>query len=64
MPRVTSSAIANIDYCNGVLSICFHESGQYDYSGVPSHVYHAFLAAPSKGRFFNTMIKPVYSRRA
>jgi hypothetical protein len=60
MPYVNSSAISRIEWANGTLSIWFHESGRYDYYGVPESVYHAFLAAPSKGAFFNDRIRDQY----
>ncbi|MDE4176356.1 KTSC domain-containing protein [Phaeobacter sp. PT47_59] len=60
MPLVRSSAIARIEWDNGTLSIWFHESGRYDYYGVPEAIYRAFLAAPSKGSFYNARIKDRY----
>lgn len=60
MPYVRSSAIARIEWDNGTLSIWFHESGRYDYYGVPESVYEAFIAAPSKGQFFHDHIKDRY----
>ncbi|WP_425537458.1 KTSC domain-containing protein [Phaeobacter gallaeciensis] len=60
MPPVRSSAISRIEWNNGTLSIWFHESGRYDHHGVPESVYRAFLAAPSKGGFYNDRIKDRY----
>ncbi len=60
MPFVNSSAISRIEWDNGTLSIWFHESGRYDYYGVPESVYNAFLAARSKGQFYNDHIKDRY----
>lgn len=60
MPTVLSSAITRIEWDSGTLSIWFHESGRYDYYAVPETVYHAFLAAPSKGTFFNDHIRDRY----
>jgi hypothetical protein len=60
MPYVRSSAIAQIEWNNGTLSIWLHESGRYDYYGVPERVYQAFLAARSKGSFFNDHIRDRY----
>lgn len=63
MPYVNSSAISRIEYdaASATLSITFRESGKtYDYYGVPAHVYAAFLAAPSKGQFFNDNIREQY----
>lgn len=62
MPYVNSTAISRIEYdpASQQLYITFHESGTYTYYNVPQHVYEAFLAAPSKGQFFNDYIKDVY----
>lgn len=63
MPYVSSSAIDRIEWSTGTLSSWFHESGRYDYPSVPQHVYHGFLAAQSKGQFYNERIKDWYSYR-
>lgn len=60
MPFVHSSAMTRIEWENGVLSIWFTGSGRYDYPGVPEAVYLAFLAARSKGQFYNDHIKDRY----
>ncbi|WP_299205800.1 KTSC domain-containing protein [uncultured Tateyamaria sp.] len=60
MPYVNSSAISAIDWNGGTLSIWFRQSGRYDYFGVPESVYEAFLAAPSKGGFYNDHIRDRY----
>ena len=60
MPFVRSAAISRIEWSSGTLSIWFHDSGRYDYLGVPEHVYNAFLAARSKGQFYNDYIKDRY----
>jgi len=60
MPRVNSSAIYQIEWSNGVLSIWFHDSGRYDYPNVPEATYNAFLMARSKGQFYNDHIKDRY----
>jgi hypothetical protein len=60
VPFVNSSAISRTEWDNGTLSIWFHESGRYDHYGLPEHVYHAFLAARSKGEFFNDHIRDRY----
>lgn len=60
MPYVSSSAMSRIEWENGVLSIWFIGSGRYDYPGVPESLYLAFLAASSKGQFYNDHIKDQY----
>ncbi len=63
VPRVISSAIARLDYDPGlrVLTVVFRETGAYAYFDVPPEVYDAFLAAPSKGVFFNRHIRDRYA---
>lgn len=66
MPYVSSSAINRIEYepASADLQIWFNESGgPYTYIGVPESVYRAFLAASSKGTFFNEYIRDRYSAR-
>ncbi len=60
MPYVNSSAMSQIDWSNGTLSIWFKGSGRYDYYGVPEAVYNDFLDAYSKGQFYNDRIKDRY----
>lgn len=60
MPHVNSSAITRIEWDNGTLSIWFRQSGRYDYYGVPERVYQGFLAAGSKGRYYNDHIRDRY----
>lgn len=42
-----------------ILTVDF-TSGTYEYLGVPEHVWQAFKDAPSKGRFLNSDVKPIY----
>lgn len=66
MPYVSSSAISRIEHdaATSVLSIWFHDrGGPYQYYGVPGSVDDAFLAAGSKGRFFNDHIRDRYAER-
>lgn len=60
MPYVNSSAIGRIEWSDGTLSIWFHDSGRYDYPGVPFALYERFLAARSKGTFYNDYIRDKY----
>lgn len=63
---VSSAAISWVGYDEptGVLYVHLivqdRDEG-YAYAGVPYEVYLDFLAAPSKGKFFNWFVKPVYS---
>ena len=59
MIGVNSSNIAAIGYsavCR-VLQVDFLTGRRYRYLEVPSQVFDRFLAAPSKGRFLNSVIK-------
>jgi KTSC domain len=62
MPEVVSRVIRRIAYdkARGELTVIFRETGTYVYAGVPPAVYDAFLAAPSKGAFFNESIRDQY----
>jgi hypothetical protein len=56
---VTSSNIASIGYdpASQTVEVEFHEGGVFQYYEVPQEVYDDFLAADSKGKFFNQYIK-------
>lgn len=41
------------------LQLDFRDGSRYVYSEVHPDLFHAMLAAPSKGRFFNQHIRPV-----
>jgi hypothetical protein len=45
------------------LDVTFTSGRAYVYSGVPPHVYRDFLAAESKGEFFNEEIPYPYAER-
>ena len=59
MIGVNSSNVAAIGYCDvcRVLQVDFSNRKRYRYQDVPSQVFDSFLAAPSKGRFLNSVIK-------
>lgn len=60
--RVSSTNIRSIGYDEGsqTLEVEFTSGGIYDYAGVPKNVYQRFMAAPSKGRFFDSVVKDKY----
>ncbi|CAN7346361.1 KTSC domain-containing protein [Caulobacter sp. LjRoot300] len=60
--RVDSTAIRRIDYEpeHGKLFVTFIDGDEYVYVGVPARVTEAFERAPSKGRFFQRMIRDRY----
>lgn len=48
----------------GELSLWFGpDFRRYIYSGVPQSIYDGFVAAPSRGRYFNAIIKGRYACR-
>lgn len=65
MPEVSSSNIAAVEYDrdNQVLRVGFRSGGVYEYEGVGDQIYQAFLAAPSKGRFFYQFVRDQYATR-
>ena len=64
MPRepVTSSAIAAIGYDPQFqgLEVELKTGSLYLYREVPAHIHRAFLAALSKGSFYNAWIRDAY----
>ena len=63
MIPVNSSNIAAIGYsavCR-VLQVDFLTGRRYRYNNVPSQVFDGFLAASSKGRFLNSIIKSEFA---
>ncbi len=64
--QVSSSAIDKIGYAEGTgdLWVLFKDGGRYhsyQYLDVPLHVFNNFLAAKSKGKYYNTHVKGKYS---
>jgi lysyl-tRNA synthetase class 2 len=62
MPVVDSSAIDRVDYDDATraLFVRFMSGRRYRYEDVPRAVYQRFVAAPSKGQFFNAEIRDRY----
>jgi hypothetical protein len=64
MPHVTmfSSAIRTVEYdeVRQHLVITLANKRTYRYLDVPPEIYRAFLAAASKGRYYNDHIRDVY----
>ena len=60
-----SSAIRDFEYdaSSEQLLITFVTRRTYVYERVPERVYDEFIAAPSKGAFFNRFIRDQYSYR-
>jgi hypothetical protein len=56
---VESTTLATIAYDEALelLQLEFRSEAIYQYFGVPVAVYIAFLDAPSKGRYFNQVIR-------
>lgn len=61
MIPVKSSAIAEIGYEDGMMSIRFHSRRKpYFYPNVPEQLFRDFLNAESKGKFFHQYINNKY----
>lgn len=62
MVRVWSSAIKAVGYDpqSMRMRILFTSGGAYDYCRVPQHVYDGLMAAPSKGTYFDRVIRDRY----
>ncbi len=60
---VISTELRSVGYDQETLTleVEFHRGGTYRYLGVKSSMHAALMAASSKGRYFNTYIKDVYS---
>jgi hypothetical protein len=59
MIPVSSSNLTAIGYTaeTATLRIQFVHGGIYDYQGIPSDLYEALMAAPSKGQYFDQYVK-------
>jgi hypothetical protein len=58
---VDSTVIAAVTYSDeATLDVEFTSGARYRYFAVPAQLFHEFLAADSKGVFFNQRIKPHY----
>jgi lysyl-tRNA synthetase class 2 len=62
MPVVESSAIERVDYDDATRTLFVHfmSGRRYRYDDVPREVYRRFVAAASKGAFFNAEIRDRY----
>lgn len=65
MPHVDSSAIDFIHYdeAEAELHVTFTSGKTYVYYAVPRKIFDEFIAAPSKGIFFNAEIRGRYRYR-
>lgn len=61
LASVKSSAIKNLDYGNMILDVEFTNGKRYYHTNVPKSTYQEFLAAESKGDFYNRRIRNRYS---
>lgn len=59
---VSSSSIASIGYDEAAttLDVAFHTGYVYRFHLVAPRVHAELMAAPSHGRYFNTVIRPRY----
>lgn len=63
---VDSSSIATVGYAptTHVMEVVFRRGATYRYFDVPALVFTELLAAPSKGRYFNSRVKNRYAYQA
>lgn len=61
---VNSSFIEALAYYNmaGVLEVKLKNGKVYTFIGVPQNIYESFLESPSKGAFFNNIIRQNYTK--
>jgi hypothetical protein len=58
---VNSSVIVAVAYsAEAALDVEFTSGARYRYFAVPAELFREFLAADSKGLFFNSRIRPYY----
>jgi hypothetical protein len=58
---IDSSLIQSVTYgTDATLTVRFHSGAVYRYFTVPRSVLEAFLAAPSKGTYFNRHIREAF----
>lgn len=57
MTRFSSRGIAAAGYEGERLVIAFRNGGTYAYTGVPAAIAAQLLAAPSKGRYYQSFIR-------
>lgn len=55
---VSSRVLSAVAYENGTLHVKYNNGKTYQHPGVPKNKVDALLAAESKGKYFNTHIKP------
>jgi hypothetical protein len=61
---VDSSLIQSVTYADdATLTVRFHSGAEYCYYTVPRSTLEAFLAAPSKGTYFNRHIREAFPFR-
>lgn len=65
MVYVDSVSIAAVGYDGDSqeLHVQFVSGETYAYQNVPPTIFDAFIAAPSKGSYFNREVKPAYQHR-
>jgi hypothetical protein len=62
MVRVNSSAITAVGYdpATNRMKITFKQGKTYDFCRVPLNIYQGLINAPSKGGYFDRVIKDRY----
>jgi hypothetical protein len=57
---IISSNVASAGWDNEVMEVSFKSGGTYRASGVSKNAYDLFMAAQSKGKHFNQILKTAY----
>lgn len=60
--RSTAIWAAAYDPDKRLLVLCFTSNPhmEYDYPGVPAHIWQGLVLAPSKGRYYNDHIRDIF----
>lgn len=61
--NVHSSNLKSIGYNEDkkILEVEFNSGGVYQYNNVPKNIFEELMTASSHGKYFNQMIKEIYS---
>ena len=60
-PESSSIDGATYDRKTQMLRVIFRKGPPYDFAGVPHSVWAGFATASSKGAYFTSMIRPLYT---
>jgi hypothetical protein len=61
--NLNSSAISNVSYNNGTLTVTFNSGNTYEYSTVSQDTFDRLVSSESAGRFFASNISGKFDSR-